>query len=420
MGPRIIKHASPLLLKRGMRGIVAGEAADIVVHYPTAPALSAAAFELDSTFPEATLVTSLHAFVRAAEDRPDTRLMLFAHATDKASADDNKALADLRAQLVLALLTADLALLDKVAKNADWSLVHYQAAMKALGIAPMPVDGKPGPKTNRGLKRFQSSYNAGDYHKRTERKRAYGELKCDGVMGPKTEAAIRDAYLALVPASLDKTRFFGPKFAGCGHFNRTGDEKRDRRVCLTFYRPDFPTESKIPCKQGDAGSCTVNQQTEHPLKCNFYRRTIEAETPVDGAALPGFVQVRLRLIDPFGEIIASKTGVLRIGKDERAVTTDGEGHLDLLLPEQCNDAVVDIEGCQFPLAVADMTGHDTSSGAAVRLKNLGYASGDADNIAGDRKALVFGLQKFVHDHQIDPQSSDYKSLLDELLKAYGV
>jgi len=59
------------------------------------------------------------------------------------------------------LLTQDLAALDSLAREDAWKLTQYQAIMTALGISPMPVDGKPGASTRRGLKAFQLAYNAG-------------------------------------------------------------------------------------------------------------------------------------------------------------------------------------------------------------------------------------------------------------------
>jgi hypothetical protein len=206
--------------------------------------------------------------------------LLFGHADEAGGDDYNKQLADRRAKVVFALLTQNLSQLDEVAREDQWSLMQYQAMLATLGIAPMDVDGKSGPKTSQGVAAFQRSYNAGEYHEHALRERAHGALKVDGELGSRSEAALRDAYLALIQVKLDPARFFGPKRAGCGEFNRVGDPASDRRVVLALYRPDFPTEGKIPCKEGDAASCKISKKARHPSKCNFYRRTLEGETLV--------------------------------------------------------------------------------------------------------------------------------------------
>jgi hypothetical protein len=284
LATRITVHASPLLLKRGVRGVT-GQPLEIVVHLPLAPAFSVAGFEFDSAFPGAGILAALPQLAVHARERPDARLMLFGHADEAGGEDYNKRLSDRRAQAVLALLTHDLALFDRVAEDDAWKLIHYQAMLAVRGISPMQVDGLPGPITSDGVSAFQQAYNGSVYHPPGGRARAYQALHVDGELGPRTKAALRDAYLALVETPIESGRFFGPRFGGCGEFNRAGSPERDRRVSLALYGADFPTESKIPCAEGDAARCKVNKKTKHQSKCNFYRRTLEPEQFLDGGLL---------------------------------------------------------------------------------------------------------------------------------------
>ncbi|MFT3926572.1 MAG: OmpA family protein [Myxococcales bacterium] len=325
MASRVTKHASPLLLQRGVRG-VSGQSLDIVLHVPVAPALSAAGFEFDSAFPGAALLGTMSDFAHEAMQRPEARLMVFGHADEAGDEGYNKKLGDRRARSVLALLTQDLDAFDAVADDDKWDLIHYQAIMVALGITPMDVDGKPGPKTTKGTKAFQVAYNAGDYHAHAVRERAHDKLQADGKLGPKTYAALRDAYLAMVDAQIDPARFIGPKFAGCGEFNRIGSPEQDRRVVLAMYRPDFPTESKIPCKEGDAGGCKLNRDAQHTWKCNFYRRTLESEVPLAGKPLPARVKILVQTVDELGYRLGSQALVFIDGTGaESPVATDEKG-----------------------------------------------------------------------------------------------
>jgi hypothetical protein len=97
MATRITVHASPLLLKRGVRGVT-GQPIEIVVHLPTSPAMSAQGFEFEGAFPGKALLAAVPALVRAASERPEARLLLFGHADEAESETHNKELSDRRAK----------------------------------------------------------------------------------------------------------------------------------------------------------------------------------------------------------------------------------------------------------------------------------------------------------------------------------
>ncbi len=296
---------------------------EIVVHFPTAPALSAHGFEVDSAFPQPALLAHLPALARAARERPQARLVLFGHADATGDDDHNKHLTDRRAQAVFALLTQDLGVFDRVASADHWGLSQYRRILDALGVV--------GSAEGKRVRTFQRQYNADAYHRGASRERAHASLQVDGILGPRTEAALRDAYLTRVPVALDPARFIGPKTAGCGAFNPIGANDQDRRVALALYRPDFPTESKIPCREGDAASCKVNKKAQHPWKCNFYRRTLEAEQT---AAIAPVVQPAanrlLQLQDANGQVLANHAYQLVFADGEALDgTSDGCGWIDL-------------------------------------------------------------------------------------------
>ena len=146
MATRVTKHASPALLARGVRG-VAGEPMEIVLHLPTAPALSAQGFGQDSAFPGPELAAGVRAMLISAEQRPEARLLLFAHADEKGDEVYNKRLSDRRASAIFALLTQDLAKLDQVAEDDRWGAAQYQTILNELGLGPLEVDGQAGPQT---------------------------------------------------------------------------------------------------------------------------------------------------------------------------------------------------------------------------------------------------------------------------------
>jgi hypothetical protein len=366
LATRITVHASPLLLQRGVRGVT-GQPLEIVVHFPTSPALSAQGFEVDSALPGPTLLACLPAMVRAASERPEARLVLFGHADESGGDEHNKRLSDRRAKAVLALLTQDLGAFDALAREDEWAQPQYRLLLAALGVTESAA--------GRGLRSFQRQYNAGDYHRGNGRERAYAPLKVDGLLGPRTEAALRDAYLAQLPVSLDRARFIGPKTAGCGEFNRLGSPEQDRRVVLALYRADFPTESKIPCKEGDAASCKINKKARHGWKCNFYRRTVEVEQPC--APQEGTAPAASRLIqlqDADGQVLAKHAFQLVFEDGETLEgASDAAGWVDVPLNvnESCRLRVGEVTYLiRMAAEVSDLEEQQS------RLNALGFEAGE--------------------------------------------
>jgi peptidoglycan hydrolase-like protein with peptidoglycan-binding domain len=417
---------------------------DIVVHLPTSPALSAQGFEFDSAFPGRALLECVPALVNAAAGHPDARLLLFGHADEAGSESYNKELSDRRANAMFAMLTQDLSLLDQVAGDDGWKLIQYQAIMATLGIAPMDVDGKPGPKTTKGVQAFQRAYNAGTYHARALRERAAPELKVDGELGARTESALRDAYLALVTVKLEPGRFFGPKTAGCGEFNRMGAPARDRRVALALYRPDFPTESKIPCKAGEVESCKINREAQHPWKCNFYRRTLESETPVASKPRPApapdgeLGHLCLRFYSPKGKPLFGPTAKIVAGgpgaAEEKSLLADaalewadlpldhytveltlGSAKLAVSVPWlHANDPVQHqcVRELDTLLAQASAVG-----AAQVRLLGLGYDCGGADGQLGPKTSQA--IKRFQRSYGLPEDGTLSEATSSALRRHFG-
>jgi len=158
---------------------------------------------------------------------------------------------------------------------------------------------------------------------------AHDKLKADGTLGPRSEAALRDAYLAMVTVKVEAARFMGPQTAGCSEFNRAGGANRDRRVVLAVYGPDFPTESRIPCKAGDAASCKINKKAPHPWKCNFYRRTLDDERRLEAPPLPARIKLLAQTVDELGFRLGNQPLVfVDEAGPESFVATDDKGVFD--------------------------------------------------------------------------------------------
>ena len=327
---RITKYITPAILKRGFR-IDVGQPTELVFQWPLGGALAVSGFASDSAFPSPPMLEAAYDLVRRAFADPGARLMTLGHTDDTGYDEANKDLADRRAKVLLAALTQDSKLLGEVAKQDHWADAQWSAMLAALGIGPLKPAAKPKAPTKPDLQTFQRSYNQDCFHPEGGRKRAYGDLKADGVLGPRTQDALCDAYLALVPLALEASRFIGPKFAGCGRFNPTGDKAKDRRVVLAMFGEELPTESRIPCKEGNKHACVLFKQQLPGVKrrCKFYSRLLDVEVLVLGKAPAASVKVLIQTVDELGYRLGHQSLMFTDSEGNVShVTTDDKGVFD--------------------------------------------------------------------------------------------
>ena len=253
-----------------------------VVRFPRAPTLTvpASAFSFDSAFPGPGVLQHLERIHDAVEAAPDTQPVVFGHTDHRGSFAYNKHLADRRAKAVLALLTRDLALFDDVAERDGWSLRQYQAMLRGLGCNPGAIDGHAGAMTAEATACFQEEYNEDVFNE--DKARAHPDLVLDGILGPRTQAALRDAYVAMSSADVARDRFRGPGFSGCSEFNPvSADDKLNRRVIVALFAAEDPRSQDFPCLEGDASVCPVDRSAG--MRCEFYRRFVD-----EGERIPDY------------------------------------------------------------------------------------------------------------------------------------
>jgi peptidoglycan hydrolase-like protein with peptidoglycan-binding domain len=237
-------------------------------------AIPAAVFAFDSSFPGPGIFQYLEQVAALARDTPGARLVVFGHADATGDEAYNKTLSDRRARAVLALLTRDVALFDAVADEDGWGVAHEQAMLRGVGCNPGAIDGQAGAKTRAATRAFQGEYNDGVFHASGQR-RAHADLAIDGVMGPATRRALRDAYVSVAPGGLATDRFAGPRFAGCSELNliAEGAAAENRRVVVGFF--DALPAEPFPCKTGDVSACPRDGPA--PRRCGFYRGHVVEE-----------------------------------------------------------------------------------------------------------------------------------------------
>jgi hypothetical protein len=268
--------ASGLRLASGKRHRISG----LLPEKTPATTFTGTFFALRSAFPAPGIVELVKTVHGIVDEDPEARIGLFGHADPSGEPAFNKKLTDRRAQAVYAMLTGDLDLLDKVARDDDWGLAEYQAMLRTLGNNPTAIDGELGPMTSAAIRAFRREYNEGVYHE-DSRPRAHGNLPEGEALDEATKTAIRDAYQALTGGEVPVEHFHGPKFSGCAFFNPfKPDERLSRRVTLAIYDEDRPTE--FPCTEGDHAACPLDDGGPH--RCKFYRERIaESEHPETAA-----------------------------------------------------------------------------------------------------------------------------------------
>jgi outer membrane protein OmpA-like peptidoglycan-associated protein len=251
-------------------------------------AFDGAVFALESAFPTPGVAAMLrHAAELVAEHRRNgsgpLRLGLFGHCDPSGDEDYNKALSDRRAQAVYALMTSDLEMFEKVAKDDAWGTDAYQAMLRALGNNPGAIDGEIGDLTRAAIAGFREEYNLDLHHRRSGRARAWGDLPPGDELDDDTKRAIRDAYHAEQSIDIDPVCFYGPRTSGCSELNPIDAERpeKNRRVTLAVYGEGAPLPGEFPCKEGDVGACRKDDRGA--FRCRFYREHFVDPSPITTA-----------------------------------------------------------------------------------------------------------------------------------------
>lgn len=228
-------------------------------------------FELGKSFIRPSVVDDLRELETIAQQKPDTRIVIFGHADRTGPSDPeermkfNKALSERRAKSVYAFITDDTAVWEDLYKAENWGTRAIQAILKDLGgdYDPGPVDGIKGPKTTAAIKKFQGDKG----------------LTEDGIAGPLTREKLFKEYMTSKhDIELAPERFMEPKHMGCGDFNlmkeTDGAYEPSRRVTFYLFHKDRPLKS-IPCRENDIAPCkkqTLQPELRHreTFKCSFY------------------------------------------------------------------------------------------------------------------------------------------------------
>lgn len=226
-----------------------------------------AAFAFNSAFPSPIVHGSLLRVREKQGFNRGVKLVVFGH-TDKVGGDAyNVALSERRAHAVLALLLDDREMFEAVATAEGWDTRVHQSMLRGVGCNPGAIDGQVGPITRKAVQNFQREYNLGVYHEHAVVPRDRPTLSEDGVLGPATYAAIRDAYVAVAPHVRPES-FADPQFSGCGKAHPISDVDADnRRAVVAFFADDVDLTQSSP---RDSYEALVGETPEDRRSAHFF------------------------------------------------------------------------------------------------------------------------------------------------------
>jgi len=379
-----------------------------------------ARFEFDSSFVLPDAARELAVLARMATLQPDAPLSIFGHADPVGKDDYNLVLGARRAKAIYGLLLHDADIWESLFTPAfggdDWSARHVTATMLGmLGYSAAKAD----------VKRFQH-----DQHLSED-----GTVGHDT-----RQALFLAYMAALFPPQLKPQAFLGrgadaknrADFQSCGELNpalllsesesktlpqakRDVENSVNRRVVVFFYQPGLQIDPAQwacpapPLKQGDASGAISTckdrfwsdgdarrkpdsdkrrlfKETHDTFGCRFYQRNAGWSPCEGGQKLRHWV---IRLLNPggtpltSGKPLADEPFVAIAGSDGTKRTvgcTDAAGILRVRLHEPATQLTVKIAGNELVFDAGALqplpeTG-DARPGAAQRLFNLGYGSGD--------------------------------------------
>jgi len=214
-------------------------------------------FNLNSAVPcldtEGVLIGALLTTLKYASENPSKEVVIFGHTDTSGEHSLNYDVSELRAKAVKSLLDGKADVYASVAKEKS-QVIDYQTILKTLSTHygwscdPGTPDNSNGPKTQTGLKNFQSEYN----------QKFSGSLKVDGVIGPKTWGAIGQVIISLVTDVYGNTLpkinygYSGKGIYPCGESFPIADQekadyvsKTNRRVEAVFWEKTNAPELKV-------------------------------------------------------------------------------------------------------------------------------------------------------------------------------
>ena len=202
----------------------------------------------------------------------------FGHCDPAGGEGLNKALADRRARVALALSVADVDDVLAVADEEGWPDDCYQVLLQALGCEPGPIDGKAESQTQAAVERFQTRYLAGAFAGLEEPR--HDAFPNEGVLDAAVKSALIESIVHDVSPRIERAVLHVTKpFGGCAAFNQVAEASlsEQRRLATIVHASIPPHVENVPCEAGDAQACPIIG--DGPTTCSWYREHVVEPPP---------------------------------------------------------------------------------------------------------------------------------------------
>ena len=272
-----LRAREPLRLEGGQRHRVV-----IVRPYPVRSiAASHGGFAARSVFPGPAVLSVFLFEHEGATSRPFSApasqsavYQVYGHADATGSEHENKKLADDRARIGVALLTADVVTAQELASEYGWGVEEAQVMLRVLECDPGPIDGEVGPLTQAALESFIERYEAGEFHAQSALSPRESGLS-DPKFGQVILAALVEAYIVWHSPHIALERLHPTHpWAGCAAFNPVSGDlgALNRRLSVVVHTSLPEHHDAAPCSAGDETACAVFG--DEAQKCMWFRHHV--------------------------------------------------------------------------------------------------------------------------------------------------
>src|SRR5688500_2694811 len=145
-------------------------------------------------------------------------------------------------------------------------------------------------------------------------------------------------------------------------------------------------------------------------------RTVQLATGARHKAVVsrGATKIRIGLRDPIGEPMPGGACILTVDGVAHPVTADGDGIVELAIPPDAAEALLEVGGQQFELRIGHLDPIATEAGILARLRNLGYLVDDPDAPIDD-ELVSLAVELFQVDHGLTVDGAAREAIADALL-----
>lgn len=158
------------------------------------------------------------------------------------------------------------------------------------------------------------------------------------------------------------------------------------------------------------------EDTEDTLACRFYQR-MTAQSPCEGIAPTGFVELVLRLLDDDDQPRPDVHYILKVGGVVFSKKTNSAGVIFHFIPPDSTQGTLEFDEQKVTLSIAPLPPVETLAGLQIRLNNLGYDCGPQSSQMNDK--IRDSIREFQANHKLTVDGEPSQPTENKLKEVYG-